>query len=192
MQFSELSARWHRLGLHQLEFTDAVIRSRDGKRILAMAKSGSLGFDLWTALRTGRLTALQFVLRGTEIKAIRKPNGVFEIIGQSDIPEYEHHEAFDLDALPVGRVSITDVRLVFRDLKTKRGPWIIDNVDLNILRDNNSFDMDGQATLPSVMGKQLKFHATGKGSLSQVDALQWHAPSHGARSQPQRLGAGNA
>lgn len=174
VQFAALSARWHGFG-PQLEFTDAVIRSRDGKRILVIAKSGSLGFDLWTAIRTARLTALQFALHGTELKAIRKPNGVFEIIGQSDLPEYEHHEAFDLDSLPVGRVSISDVRLVFRDLKTKRGPWIIDNVDLSILRDNDSFDLEGQATLPSMMGKQLKFHASGKGSLKQVDALQWHA-----------------
>jgi uncharacterized protein YhdP len=178
VQFAELSARWYRFG-PQLEFTDAVIRTRDGKRILAMAKSGSLGFDLWTAIRTTRLTALQFALRGTELNAIRKPNGMFEIVGQSDLPEYEHHEAFQLESLPVGRVSISDVRLVFRDLKTKRGPWIVDNVDLSVLRDNNSFEVQGKATLPGMMGKQLKFQATGKGGLDNVSQLQWHAQATG-------------
>ena len=174
VQFAELSARWHHFG-PQLEFTDAVIRTKDGKRILAMAKSGSLGFDLLTAIRTARLTALQFALQGTELNAIRKPNGVFEIVGQSDLPEYEHHEAFDLNSLPVGRLSISDVRLVFRDLKTRRGPWIVDNVDLSILRDNDSFEVKGKATLPSMLGKQLKFQASGKGGLDDVEQLQWHA-----------------
>jgi len=174
VQFAELSARWYHFG-PQLEFTDAVIRSQDGKRILAIAKSGSLGFDLWTAIRTARLTALQFALRGTELNAIRKPNGVFEIVGQSDLPEYEHHEAFALDSLPVGRVMISDVRLVFRDLKTRRGPWVVDNVDLSVLRDNNSFEVQGQATLPGMMGRQLKFKATGKGGFDEVSQLQWHA-----------------
>ena len=178
VQFATLSARWYHFG-PQLEFSDAVIRSRDGKRILAMAKSGSLGFDLWAAIRTTRLTALQFSLHGTELKAIRKPDGVYEIVGQSDLPEYEHHEAFALDSLPVGRVSISDVRLVFRDLKTKRGPWIVDNVDLSILRDNDSIEIEGQATLPTMLGKQLKFRAAGKGGLDEVDQLQWHAQVSG-------------
>lgn len=174
IEFSELRAGWRGYG-PELVFTNAVVRSSDGQRVLARAEQGGVGFDLWQALRTGRLAAARFSLRGTELKAQRRVDGRFEVVGQADWPEFNSDASFKLDSLPVGQLSISDVRLSFRDLKTGRGPWVVDKVALIVKRSERVFDMQGQATLPAALGTDLRFSAHGEGDLNQVAQLRWRA-----------------
>lgn len=178
IEFSDLHAEWRGYG-PELVFTDAVIRSSDGERLLARADEGGVGFDLWQALRTGRLAAARFSLRGTELKAQRRADGRFEVVGQADWPEFNTDASFKLDSLPVGQVSISDVRLSFRDLKTGRGPWLVDNVALIVKRSERVFDVQGQATLPAALGSNLSFSAHGEGNLNEVAQLRWRAQVSG-------------
>lgn len=177
IQFATLQARWRWFG-PELVFTDAVVRTADGKQTLAIAQRGGVGFDLWTALRTGRLAAGRFSLSGTELKIVRRANGKIEIVGAEDLPEREN-TALNLDALPVGELVVDEVRVSFRDLKTGRGPWLVNNVQFTIERDRNHVALNGQASLPATLGKQLKFSAHADGSLAKVDELQWQAQASG-------------
>ena len=180
IEFSELRAGWRGYG-PELVFTDAVVRSSDGQRVLARAEQGGLGFDLWWALRTGRLAAARLALRGTEIKVQRRADGGFEVVGQADWPDLNIDASFKLDSLPVGRLSISDVRLSFRDLKTGRGPWVMDHVALSITRSASEFDLQGQATLPDRLGKDLRFSAHGEGNLDDAARLRWQAQASGTQ-----------
>ncbi len=178
IQFAELSAGWRGYG-PELVFTRAVVRSADQQRVLAIAERGAVGLDLWQALRTGRWVAARFALQGTELKVQRRSDGSFEVVGQADWPEFETEPTFKLDSLPVGTLSIRDVRLSFRDLKTGRGPWVVDQVEMDIIRDAQVFDVQGRARLPATLGKALAFSAHGAGNLNQVAQLEWRAEVSG-------------
>ncbi len=174
IQFAELRAGWRGYG-PELVFTQAVVRSADRQRILIIAERGGVGFDLWQALRTGRWVAARFSLQGTEIKVQRRTDGRFEVIGQADWPEFDADSSFTLDSLPVGTITIRDVRLSFRDLKTGRGPWALEQVTLDITRNARQFDMQGRANLPTKLGQSLGFAAHGEGNLNEVTQLKWRA-----------------
>lgn len=180
IQFAELRAGWRGYG-PELVFTNAVVRSADHQRVIAIAERGGVGLDLWQAMRTGRLVAARFYLQGTELKLQRRSDGTFEVVGQADWPEFETDNTFKLDSLPVGELTVRKVRVSFRDLKTGRGPWVVENVALNISRTARVFDLDGQATLPSSLGKALTFNAHGEGSLNDVQQLKWQAQVAGTQ-----------
>jgi len=99
IQFATLQARWRWFG-PELVFTEAVVRNADGSRTLIIAQRGGVGFDLWAALRTGRLNAGRFSLSGTELKAVRRPNGKFEIIGLAGFQARQ--SALDIVGLDAG------------------------------------------------------------------------------------------
>jgi uncharacterized protein (TIGR02099 family) len=178
IEFASLSASWRGYG-PELIFTQAQVRSADKQRVLAIADRGSVGFDLWQALRTGHLAAARLSLDGTELKVQRLANGEFELVGQADWPEYQSNNAFKLESLPVGELLIRNVRINFRDLKTGRGPWVLDQVTLDVTRDivagNDVLSVQGRANLPALLGKDLRFNATGRGHLQTVSQLSWQA-----------------
>jgi|GEM_PF-421709 len=174
IQFDGLSAGWRVYG-PELVFTRAVVRSSDHQHVLARAERGGVGFDLWKAFSTGRLSSLRFTLQGTELKMQRRADGEFEFVGQEDWPEFNSNSAFKLDSLPVGQLVVRDARLSFRDQKTGRGPWVLNAVELEILRQPRVFDLNGSAALPANLGKEFNFSAHGEGNLNDVAQLKWRA-----------------
>src|SRR5690606_18687012 len=70
VEFQSLSAGLRLYG-PELRFDQAVLRTPDRTRILATATRGSVGFDLWRALREGRLMAGRFRLQSPQIGLIR-------------------------------------------------------------------------------------------------------------------------
>ena len=172
IQFAEVRAGWRGYG-PELSLSKVVVRTPDRQRVLARADQGGIGFDLWRALRNGRLAAARIVLDGTEIKAQRRRDGEFELVGQADWPEIESDSAFQLDSLPVGTLTIRNARFSFRDLKTGRGPWIINQVEVDIVRSARVFDIRAQATLPTSLGKSLRLSAHGEGRLNEATQLKW-------------------
>ncbi len=66
IEFRALSARLKMYG-PELVFDDAVVRTPDRIQVLATAKRGSVGFDLWSSLRNGQLSAGRFSLRSPQM-----------------------------------------------------------------------------------------------------------------------------
>ena len=66
VEFKKLSARLRLYG-PELVFDQAVVRTSDGTRVLATARRGSVGFDLWSSIRSARLTAGRFTLEAPEL-----------------------------------------------------------------------------------------------------------------------------
>lgn len=178
IEFESALAHWRTYG-PELVLTRVVVRSPDRQRVLARADQGGVGFDLWRALRNGRLAAARIMLEGTEIKAQRRADGEFEFVGQADWPEFATQSGFKLDDLPIGTLAIRKVRLLFRDLHTGRGPWLIDQVAADITRAAGSFELKAQANLPRSLGKELRLTAHGEGRLSEGAQLRWQAQLRG-------------
>ena len=81
VEFSELSARLRFYG-PELAFSDVTVRSPDRTRVLATARGGSVAFDIWNSLRTGRLTAGRFTLDSPQLGLSRTRDGRIQIAGQ--------------------------------------------------------------------------------------------------------------
>ncbi len=168
VEFKTLSARLRLYG-PELVFDQAVVRTPDGTHVLATAKRGSVGFDLWGSIRNTRLTAGRFALESPEIGLIRTKEGRIQLLGMSALPERD--KPFALDQLPMGRFDVRNAVVTFRDAITGRGPWSLSGVSFEVTRDSGLLELRGDASLPRTLGRELKFSATVQGPLQDEAAL---------------------
>lgn len=169
IEFSKLSARLRAYG-PELVFHDAVVRTPDRSIVLASARRGSMGLDLWASVSTGRLTAGRFSLDSPEIGLIRTRDGHIELVGQSALPERDV-QSFALENLPVGRFRVSDAIVSFRDEATGRGPWALSGVSFNLNRQPHAVEVAGDAALPAALGKSLEFSGRASGALEESHAV---------------------
>lgn len=170
IEFSKLSARLRIYG-PELVFHDAVVRAPDPTIVLATAKRGSVGFDLWASVSTGRLTAGRFSLESPRIGLIRAKDGGLQLVGQSALPDRDASKPFAIGKLPVGRFRVSDAEVSFRDEATGRGPWALSGVSFNLDRQPDSLELKGDAALPASLGKSLQFTARADGQLEASHQL---------------------
>lgn len=168
VEFKTLSARVRLYG-PELVFDQAVVRTPDGTRVLATARRGSVGFDLWGSIRNARLTAGRFALESPEIGLIRTEEGRIQLLGQSALPERD--KPFALEELPTGRFHVHNAVVSFRDAITKRGPWSLSGVNFDVTRESSLLELRGDASLPHTLGRELRFSATVEGPLHDAKAL---------------------
>jgi uncharacterized protein (TIGR02099 family) len=168
VEFRTLSARLRLYG-PELVFDQAVVRTPDGTHVLATAKRGSVGFDLWGSMRNARLTAGRFALESPEIGLIRTKEGRIQLLGLSALPERD--QPFALDQLPMGRFDVRNAVVTFRDAITGRGPWSLSGVSFEVTRNSGLLELRGDASLPRTLGRELKFSATVEGPLQDAAAL---------------------
>jgi len=168
VEFKTLSARLRLYG-PELVFDQAIVRTPDGAHVLATARRGSVGFDLWTSIRNARLTAGRFALESPEIGLIRTQEGRIQLLGMSALPDRD--KPFALEELPMGRFHVHDAVVTFRDAITGRGPWSLSGVSFEATRDSNLLELRGDASLPRTLGRELRFSATVQGPLHDAAAL---------------------
>lgn len=169
IEFRRLSARLRLYG-PELVFNDAVVRTPDRTRVLATARRGSVGFDLWTSIRSGRLTAGRFTLDSPEIGLIRTRSGRIQLVGQSGLQERDI-KPIAIGNLPVGHFRVSNAVVSFRDEATGRGPWSLSGVSFNLDRQADSLQLRGDAHLPATLGRSLEFSARVEGELENAESL---------------------
>ena len=169
IEFRRLGARLRLYG-PELVFSDAVVRTPDRTRVLATARRGSVGFDLWTSIRSGRLTAGRFTLDSPEIGLIRTRAGRIQLLGQSALPERDA-KPIAIENLPIGHFRVRDAVVSFRDEATGRGPWSLSGVSFNLDRQPDSLQLRGDAHLPAALGHSLEFSASVQGELEDAQSL---------------------
>jgi uncharacterized protein (TIGR02099 family) len=168
VEFKTLSARLRLYG-PELVFDQAILRTPDGTHVLATARRGSVGFDLWGSIRNARLTAGRFALESPEIGLIRTQEGRIQLLGLSGLPERDR--PFALEQLPTGRFQVRNAAVSFRDAITGRGPWSLSGVNFEVTRNAGSMHLRGDAALPKTLGRELRFSATAEGALQDASAL---------------------
>ena len=169
IEFRKLSARLRVYG-PELVFNDAIVRTPDRTRVLATARKGSVGFDLWTCLTTGRLTAGRFSLDAPQIGLIRLRDGRIQLVGQSALPERDA-KPVSVEQLPVGVFRVRNAVVSFRDEATGRGPWSLSGVDFILDRGSQQLDLRGTASLPATLGRGLQFSGRAVGALEKPDSV---------------------
>lgn len=169
VEFRTLSARLRLYG-PELVFDDAVVRTPDRTRTLFTATRGSVGFNVWSSLASGRVTAGHFALHGPEIALIRTREGKIQLLGQSALPERDI-KPISLEQLPTGRFVVDGAVVSFRDEITGRGPWSLSGVNFDLTRSIDSIRLHGDASLPPALGLKLQFSGTAEGRLDQSGTL---------------------
>lgn len=169
IEFRRLSARLRLYG-PELVFNDAVVRTPDRTRVLATARRGSVGFDLWASIGAGRLTAGRFTLDSPEIGLIRTRAGRIQLVGQSALPERDVRP-IAIENLPIGHFRVSNAMVSFRDEATGRGPWSLSGVSFNLDRQSDSLQLRGDADLPETLGRSLEFSARVQGALENAGSL---------------------
>jgi uncharacterized protein (TIGR02099 family) len=162
VEFATLSARFRLYG-PELAFSDVTIRSPDRTRVLATAGAGSVGFDIWNSIRSGRLTAGRFTLDSPQLALIRTRDGRIQIAGQGAL--LEGPKPFALEQLPVGRFRVRDALVSFQYEATGGGPWSLSGVSFTLERTQELLEVRGAASLPTALGQQLEFSARVAGVL---------------------------
>ena len=170
VEFRSLRARLRYYG-PELIFDEAVVRTPDRTRVLATAARGSVGFDLWGAIRAGRLVAGRFSLVAPQIGLIRTKEGRIQLLGQSALPERVDVKPFAIEQLPTGRFDVQNAVVTFRDEITGRGPWSVSGVSFRLTRDAAHLSLRGHASLPASLGRALSFSATADGPVEQYASL---------------------
>ena len=167
-----LDARWHLYG-PALTFERVTVRSVDGTVTLATARRGSVSLDLVESIRTGRLIAGRFELVGPELALVRAGDGRMRLVGQESLTTPGSTD-FDLDALPTGRLVVTDAELSFVDQTRADTPVrVFDAVSFELERRARRMSVNGRGTLPADLGQELAFQAESQGDLHDPRALTW-------------------
>ena len=170
IEFSRIGARLRQYG-PELVFYDATVRTADRTRVLATARRGSVGFDLWTSLRELRLTAGRFTLNSPEIALIRTREGRIRLLGQSALDDRQDAKPIAVESLPVGQFHVRNAVVSFRDEITGRGPWSLSGISFTLARQSKLLELNGSASLPRTLGQSLEFSARVAGELEHVDSL---------------------
>lgn len=170
VEFRGLSARLRFFG-PELVFEDAVVRTPDRSQVLATARRGTVGFDIWSSLRNGQLSAGRFSLRAPEISLVRTREGRIQLLGQAALPERSDDKPFALEQLPTGQFRVHDALVTFKDELTGRGPWSMSGISFELTHDVGTIRLEGEASLPRALGRSLRFDATAVGGLQDPHAV---------------------
>ncbi len=180
VEFRALRSRMRLYG-PELVFDDAVVRTPDRTRVIATAKWGSVGFDLWHSLLGLSLKSGRFTLESPQFGLIRTEEGRIQLLGQSGIPERPDAKPFAIENLPTGEFRVHNARVSFRDAITGRGPWSLSGISFDLHRTRDTMRIDGDASLPSALGGRLQFTAEATGVLENVQDLKTSFAMHGEK-----------
>ncbi|HEY8538330.1 MAG TPA: hypothetical protein VIL28_05650, partial [Steroidobacteraceae bacterium] len=175
IEFAQISARLRLYG-PELVFKDVTVRTADRTRVLATARGGSVAFDVWNSIGSGRLTAGRFTLDSPQIGLIRSRDGRIRILGQSALADQA--KPFEIENLPIGKFRVRDALVSFQDEATDRS-WSLSRVDFMLVRGNEFLGLDGDASLPETLGESLEFAARVTGALEAPAEVTSELKVHG-------------
>lgn len=168
IEFSKLGAGLKFYG-PELAFSDVTVRSPDRTRVLATARGGSVAFDLWNSIRSGRLTAGRFTLDSPQLGLIRTRDGRIQIVGQSALAD--DTKPFAIENLPIGKFRVRDALVSIQDEATGGGPWSLSGVSFMLERESELLELEGHASLPTALGESLEFSARVAGALESPEQV---------------------
>ncbi|MEI8297696.1 MAG: AsmA-like C-terminal region-containing protein [Pseudomonadota bacterium] len=170
ISYAQLDAR---LGLYgpELVFREAAVAMPGQRDPVVSARAGRVGFDLWRALRTGRLASGRVVLEGARLYVFVTEEGV-ELRGQGVMPG-AGGTRLALGQLPVGHLRIEDASVTVNDLRNTNPPWRVERVSLDLERDLHALAVRGGVKLPDALGARLDVDVRLKGDLATPATLDW-------------------
>jgi uncharacterized protein (TIGR02099 family) len=169
LDFDSLDARLRWFG-PEVVLRGAKLYEPVDRQPLFTTREARIALDLWSLFRTGELVAGRLRLIGPEVVVVRLPDGRIRLLNQLERPA--DRPSFDLDRLPAGRVDIVDAGVEFRDRLAKRAPLRLTDLDLHLVRRENSVQATGIARLPRELGDEIELEGSLAGRLMQPSSLR--------------------
>jgi uncharacterized protein (TIGR02099 family) len=157
----------------ELLFDQLELRSRDDRRVLARAASGRIGADLRQFLRSGNLFAGRIELVGPDLTIVRLGPDSFALAAEIELNQpAAANEAITLDDLPAGTFEIRAGRLALQNWNPSMPQLLLEKVNLVMQRDSSVIAISLDATLPKVLGGDLRANGSARG-LANSSTLVW-------------------
>jgi uncharacterized protein (TIGR02099 family) len=160
----------------ELYLSRPELRSRDGSRVLARAAGARVGVDVWQLLQNGRFFALRVELDSPDIVIDRLGPAKFALASEIVLGGERSH-ASSINDLPAGRLIIHGGSVSLRHWSPELPQLELQAVDLDLSRVSGLLAASLSARLPPILGGQLSFTGSLKGS-GRLDALQWGASAN--------------
>jgi uncharacterized protein (TIGR02099 family) len=161
----------------ELYFDRLELRSKDDQRVLARAAGGRVAADIWQLLRSGKLLAGRIEVDSPNIIVTRLGPNRFAVAEIELGGEDSSSSALKMNDLPAGRMLIRHAVLTLQNWNTALPLLTMQDVNLDMRRDDDDFGINFGAQLPAVLGGSLTFKANAKGS-GDFTTISWKAAAH--------------
>jgi uncharacterized protein (TIGR02099 family) len=166
------SFRWYGPELH---FDRLELRSKDDRRVLARAAGGRVAADIWQLISSGKLLAGRIELDSPTIAIARLGPTSFALASEIKLGgDNSSLETLALDDLPAGKLAIRRAVLIMQDWNSALPRLELQDVNLDVRRDDEGLSVIAAARLPPILGGSLNISGNVHGR-GDFELLNWSA-----------------
>jgi uncharacterized protein (TIGR02099 family) len=164
------SFRWYG---PELRFERMELRSKDDRRVLARAASGSVAADIWQLISSGKLLAGRIELDSPNIVIARLGPETFALASEIKLGgDNSSLQTLTLDDLPAGKLAIRHASVTMQNWNSSLRQLTLQDVNLDVRRGDGGLSMDFSGRLPPALGGVLYVSGNARG-LGRLQSLSW-------------------
>lgn len=128
----------------------------------------------WRSLLDWDLRLKQLEVNGIEVSAERRPDGALVIAGQTLSDSPSEHVRLDANVLAVrwllnqGHIQFREARLSWHDRLREAPPLVLDGIEIELINNLFSHQLQLNAPLPADLGNRLQFVAKTQNNLNPL------------------------
>ncbi len=165
------SFRWYG---PELRFERMELRSKDDRRVLARAASGSIAADIWQLISGGKLLAGRIELDSPNIVIARLGPTSFALASEIKLGgDNASMQTLTLDDLPVGKLAIRHASVTMQNWNSALRQLTLQDVNLDVRRGDGGLSMVFSGRLPPALGGVLYISGNARG-LGRLQSLSWN------------------
>jgi uncharacterized protein (TIGR02099 family) len=164
------SFRWYG---PELRFERMELRSKDDRRVLARAASGSVAADIWQLISSGKLLAGRIELDSPNIVIARLGPETFALASEIKLGgDNSSLQTLTLDDLPAGKLAIRHASVTMQNWNSSLRQLTLQDVNLDVRRGDGGLSMVFSGRLPPALGGVLYVSGNARG-LGRLQSLSW-------------------
>jgi uncharacterized protein (TIGR02099 family) len=157
----------------ELRFERMELRSKDDRRVLARAASGSVAVDIWQLISSGKLLAGRIELDSPNIVIARLGPGTFALASEIKLGgDNSSLQTLTLDDLPAGKLAIRHASVTMQNWNSSLRQLTLQDVNLDVRRGDEGLSMVFSGRLPPALGGVLYVSGNARG-LGHLQSLSW-------------------
>jgi uncharacterized protein (TIGR02099 family) len=164
------SFRWYG---PELRFERMELRSKDDRRVLARAASGSIAADIWQLISSGKLLAGRIELDSPNIVIARLGPETFALASEIKLGgDNSSLQTLTLDDLPAGKLAIRHASVTMQNWNSSLRQLSLQDVNLDVRRGDGGLSVVFSGRLPPALGGVLYVSGNARG-LGRLQSLSW-------------------
>src|SRR6202789_4398517 len=157
----------------ELRFERMELRSKDDRRVLARAASGSVATDIWQLISSGKLLAGRIELDSPNIVIARLGSETFALASEIKLGgDHSSLQTLTLDDLPAGKLAIRHASVTMQNWNSSLPQLSLQDVNLDVRRGDGGLSMVFSGRLPTALGGVLYVSGNARG-LGRLQSLSW-------------------